>query len=83
LRERHRGYGDDDSECGDQLGDALPPGAAACSAALGKRLALVHCSHRFPPSVVVRGSALFSWMTQERFGRAAFGAGKALPGEHG
>src|SRR5437764_993684 len=43
LRERHRGYGDDDSECGDPLGDALRPVCAACRAAL----ALVDCLHCF------------------------------------
>jgi hypothetical protein len=46
LGERDRRHRHDDRECGDEIGDALP-GAAACSAALRKRVALVHWSHRF------------------------------------
>src|SRR4029453_16334862 len=43
LRERHRGYGDDDSEYGEQLGDALRPLCAASRAAL----TLMDCLHCF------------------------------------
>src|SRR2546428_1660300 len=66
LRDCRRCYRDDQSECGDQVGDALPPGTVACCSALGKRLALVHCSHRFLRCRYSRRWTARNGMAQER-----------------
>src|SRR5947199_715474 len=71
LRNCRRCYRDDQSECGDQVGDALPPGTAACCAALGKRLALVHCSHCFLRCRYSRLGTARNRMAQVRCGRRA------------
>src|SRR4030095_4722252 len=50
---RHR---HDDRECGDAL-----PAAAACRASWHTRLALFHCSHRFPPVWSFAARRFSSW----------------------
>src|SRR5438132_879777 len=81
LRDCDRGHRDDDSECGDQMDDALPRASAACCAALRKRLALMDCSHRFLRCRSLRLGTAVSNDARSRRPQVSRRAGRSYAGE--